>query len=412
MPEDGYRRLLARLEGIRTLGVSLGLERIRAALAALGSPERAYVTVQIAGTNGKGSTAAMAEAILRAAGLRTGLFTSPHLCRFTERIRVDGAEVEGERLAVLDEAVVATGVPLTYFEVSAALAFAAFRDHGVEVAVLETGLGGRLDAATAAAPVATAITSIGLDHTDVLGGTLAEIAREKAGIARPGVPLFLGPLPPEADAEVARVAAAVGAPLRRLGADLPPPATPLALAGDHQRVNAALAVALAEAAAGACGRPLPPAAVTAGLGHTVWPGRLERLAPDLLLDSAHNVQGATALAAALERTARPRALVISVVRGKDLAGILSALAPRFDRVVATRSHNERALPAEEVAAALPPGVAVDVVPDPAAALDRARAFVAGSGTVVVAGSIFLVGGLRARLLGQRCDPPGGGDPLP
>jgi dihydrofolate synthase/folylpolyglutamate synthase len=412
MPGDGYRRLLARLEGIRTLGVSLGLERIRAALAALGSPERAYVTVQIAGTNGKGSTAAMAEAILRAAGLRTGLFTSPHLCRFTERIRIDGAEVDGERLAVLDEAVVATGVPLTYFEVSAALAFAAFRDHAVEVAVLETGLGGRLDAATAAAPIATAITSIGLDHTDVLGGTLAEIAREKAGIARPGVPLFLGPLPAEADAEVARVAAAVGAPVRRLGADLPPPATPLALAGEHQRVNAALAVALAQAAAAACGRPLPPAAVAAGLGHTVWPGRLERLAPDLLLDSAHNVQGATALAAALEGTARPRALVISVVRGKDLAGMLSALAPTFDRVVATRSHNERALPPEEIAAALPPGVAVDVVADPEAALDCARALVAGTGTVVVAGSIFLVGGLRARLLGQRCDPAGGGDPLP
>ncbi len=411
-PGDGYRRLLARLDGVRTLGVSLGLERIQAALQALGAPERAYVTVQIAGTNGKGSTAAMTEAILRAAGLRTGLFTSPHLCRFTERIRIDGAEVDGERLAALDQAVVATGVPLTYFEVSAALAFAAFRDQGVQVAVLETGLGGRLDAATAAAPVATAITSIGLDHTDVLGGTLAEIAREKAGIVRPGVPIFLGPLPPEADAVVAEVAARLGALVRRLGRDLTPPAAPLGLAGDHQRANAALAVALAEEAARACGHPLPAAAVTAGLAGTVWPGRLERLAPDLLLDSAHNVQGATALAAALEATARPRALVISVVRGKDLGGMLAALLPSFDRVVATRSHNERALPPEAIAAALPPGVPVDVVPDPEAALARARASVAGGGTAVVAGSIFLVGGLRARLLGEPCDPIPGGDPLP
>src|SRR3954470_12079654 len=196
---EGYGRLLARLEAARTLGVSFGLDRIREALAKLDSPERACVSVQVAGTNGKGSTAAMAEAILRSAGLRTGLFTSPHLARFTERIRIDGREIDGDQLAALDPAIVATGVPLTYFEISAVLAFRAFAEARVDVAVLETGLGGRLDAVTAASPVATAITSIGLDHTDLLGGTLAQIAREKAGIARPGVPLYLGPLPPEAD---------------------------------------------------------------------------------------------------------------------------------------------------------------------------------------------------------------------
>ena len=189
-----YLDLLTRLESSRRIGVDLGLDRTRTVLALLGNPERRAVTVQIAGTNGKGSTAAMTEAILRAAGIRTGLFTSPHLSRFTERIRIDGREVDGDRLALLDEAIVATGIPLTYFEIATVLAFLAFADAGVEVAVvLETGLGGRLDATTVCRPVATAITSIDFDHTELLGATLAEIAREKAGIAKPGVPLFLGP---------------------------------------------------------------------------------------------------------------------------------------------------------------------------------------------------------------------------
>jgi dihydrofolate synthase/folylpolyglutamate synthase len=409
-----YRRLLARLEGARTLGVSLGLDRVREALERLGHPERAYATVQIAGTNGKGSTAAMTEAILRAAGLRTGLFSSPHLCRFTERIRIDGREVDGDRLAALDAAVVATGVPLTYFEISTALAFAAMAETRVEAAVLETGLGGRLDATTAAEPVATAITSVGLDHTELLGDTLQAIAAEKAGIARHGIPLYLGPLPPEAAQEVARVAAAAGAPVRRLGLDFTAPGLPLALAGPHQTANAALAVALAEEAARACNRPLPASAVAAGLAGTTWPGRLEWVAPDVLLDCAHNGEAATALARALPPSG-PRALVISGVRGKDLGAIMAALTPSFDLVVATRSRNERALPPEEVAAAARANGAreVETAEDTNRALARGRAFAAGrGGSVVVAGSMFLVGEVRALLLGEECDPVVGGDPMP
>jgi dihydrofolate synthase/folylpolyglutamate synthase len=409
---EGYRRLLGRLEASRTLGVAFGLERVREALARLGSPERAFVSVQVAGTNGKGSTSAMAESILRAAGLRTGLFTSPHLARFTERIRVDGREVDGDRLAALDEAIVATGVPLTYFEISAVLAFRAMAEAGVEVAVLETGLGGRLDAVTACAPVATAITSIALDHTDLLGGTLREIAREKAGIAKPGVPLYLGPLPAEADEEIARVAAAVGAPVRRHGLDFFGPGTPPALAGPHQESNAALAVALAQAAALARGAVLAPSEIAQGLATVSWPGRLERLAPDLLLDCAHNQEGALALLAALP-PGRAAALVTSVVRGKDAAGMLAALAPRFDLVVVTQSHNPRAVPAAELAR-LVPAPRVEVIPDATAALALARGFAAERprGYVVVAGSIFLVGELRARQLGEPVDPVLGGDPLP
>ena len=211
--------------------------------------EGRFAAVQIAGTNGKGSTAAMTEAILRGAGLRTGLYTSPHLARFTERIRVAGREVDGDRLAALDARVVATGVPLTYFEIATVLAFLVFAEDAVDAAVLETGLGGRLDAVTTAEPLATAITSIGLDHMAYLGNTLGEIAREKAGILKPNVPCFLGRLPEEAHREISRHAAEVGATLRHLGADFAPPLGPLGLGGPHQRHNAALATALARAVA-------------------------------------------------------------------------------------------------------------------------------------------------------------------
>lgn len=419
MPEGvTYRRLLERLEVARSLGMLLGLERVRAALDRLGAPDRKFVSVQVAGTNGKGSTAAMTESIMRAAGLRTGLFTSPHLCRFTERIRIFGRPVDGDHLADLGERAAAVGVPLTYFEMSAVLALLAMAEAGVEAAVLETGLGGRLDAVTAVNPVATAIASVGLDHTDVLGETLEEIAAEKAGIAKPGVPLFVGPVPASALAQIRRVASAAGAPVLRLGADFSVPATPLALAGAHQEPNAALAVCLADAAGRACGRPIGAAAIASGLAATSWPGRLEWVAPDVLCDCAHNLDGARALAsalAAMEPDRRAVALVISVVHGKDAAGILSLLAPGCAHVVCTRSRNERALPPAALAGLVPTGPEVVVVDDSGAALDLARDLaVASSATgayALVAGSIFLVGDLRARLLGEECDPLPSGDPL-
>lgn len=411
-----YADLLARLEGARALGVELGLPRVRGALAALGDPQRRFAAVQIAGTNGKGSTAAMTEAILRAAGVRTGLYTSPHLARFTERVRVAGAEVDGDRLAALDARVAATGVPLTYFEIATALAFLAFAEERVELGVLETGLGGRLDAVTTCEPLATAVTSLGLDHADYLGGTLREIAREKAGVIKPGVPHLLGALPPEADDEMARAAAAVGAPLLRLGRDFAPPAVPVVLPGAHQAGNAAIAVALAARAWAALGRPgaLPPQAVREGLANVRWPGRLERVGDDVVLDCAHNVEGARALAAAIPALAngRPVALVTSIVRDKDAAGILAALAPSVSTIVATRSANPRSLPADELEALARPLVAqVRTAAEPIGAVDLARSLVGPGGLVLVAGSIFLVGELRAYLLREPVDPVPLSDPL-
>lgn len=414
-----YAELLGRLDGTRSLGVSLGLERTRAALDRLGNPERRVAAVQIAGTNGKGSVAVMTDAILRAAGIRSGLFTSPHLVRFTERIRIDGREIDGDHLAELYDAVEATGIPLTYYEIGTVLAFLAYAEASVELMVLETGLGGRLDAATTCHPCATAITSIGFDHAELLGDTLAAIAREKAGIAKPGVPLFLGPLETEADQAISAVAAAVGAPVLRLGREFGEAPVSSALCGAHQRPNAALAVALARSAADHLGRPLPPSGgspdpIAAGLKDVVWPGRLEWLGPDILLDCAHNAESARTLADALHvLPRRPRVLVVSVVGGKAVREMLALLAPHVDVVVATRSSSPRALPPQELLAALPAGPMARalVEEDPLAALATARAAVGPGGLVVVAGSIFLVGEVRAALTGEPRDPIPTSDPL-
>jgi dihydrofolate synthase/folylpolyglutamate synthase len=409
-----YAELLARLAGVRTLGVELGLDRMRQALARLGDPQTRFAAVQVAGTNGKGSTAAMAEAVLREAGLRTALYSSPHLARFTERIRIGGREGDGDRLAALDRLIVATEVPLTYFEVATALAFLAIAEAGVEVAVLETGLGGRLDAVTTCAPCATAITTIGIDHVDYLGDTLAAIAREKAGILKPGIPCFVGRLPGEADDEVGRVAAAVGAPIRRLGRDFEAPPFPAALPGAHQADNAAIATELARAAARHLGKELDDATLARGLAGVRWPGRCERLGDDLLFDGAHNADGARALAAAVAALAPGRrvVLVVSIVDDKDPAAMLAALAPVAAAIVATRSDNARAIPPATLAATAARFVGdVTAENDPVAALEEARRRAGPGGLVVICGSMFLVGMLRARVLGEAVDPLPTSDPL-
>ena len=348
-------------------------------------------------------------------GARSTGITSPHLVRFTERIRIDGREVDGDHLADLYDAVDATNVPLTYYEIGTVLAFLAYAEAGVDVMVLETGLGGRLDAATTCHPCATAITSIGFDHAEILGPTLAAIAREKAGIAKPGVPLYLGPLPDEAARAITEVATGIGAPLRRWGQDFPAaPPFPSALPGAHQRPNAALAVALARAAATALGRPLTRDPIREGLGAVVWPGRLEWLREDVLIDCAHNAESAQTLADALDALPRrPRALVVSVVAGKAVSEMLALLAPRFDVLVLTRSSSSRALELDELAAAVPASATVRVLEaqQPLEALGAARDAIGAGGLVVVAGSIFLAGDVRAALTGEPRDPVPTSDPL-
>lgn len=400
-----------------TRGVTLGLDRVEEALARLGHPQARLPAIQIAGTNGKGSTAAATEAILRRAGFRTGLFTSPHLVRFTERIRVAGNEVAGERLAAWEPRIAATGIPLTYFEIATLLAFLAFTEEQVEIAVMETGLGGRLDAVTTCQAIATAITNIALDHTAILGTTLAAIAHEKAGIIKPGVPLSVGRVPPEAEMVLRAEARQRGAPVAWFGEDfqLPPGVEEgtLALRGPHQVSNAAVAARLAEQAANALGRPLSAEVVAEGLASTVWPGRFERIG-DVWLDCAHNADGAAALLDAFASVApseRPTALVTSVVTDKDVDALGALFAKAFSTIVVTRSSSPRAMPPEALAARWrgQGSAAILVEPEPMAALARARRETQAE-TVAVAGSIFLVGDVRAALLGEERDPVPTGDP--
>jgi dihydrofolate synthase/folylpolyglutamate synthase len=392
-----YEDMLQRLFALRRFGMRPGLDGMRELLAAVGNPHQQLRVVHVGGTNGKGSTAAIIEAGLRADGRHTGLYTSPHLLRVTERIRLDGVEIDRARAAALAERVLAVGGEFTFFEVATAMAMLAFAGAGVDVAVLEVGLGGRLDATNVVEkPAVAMVTSIGLDHTDVLGPRIVDIAREKAGIWKRGCPALFA-CDDEAAGVLQAEAERVGAtPIERFGRDFDDAGLPpLALAGAHQRRNAALARrALERLGVGA-------RAIADGFANVKWPGRLERLSPTVLVDAAHNGEGARALAAALP--SGPFTLVIGVVGDKDARAIVEPLAPRARRVIATVPASPRALPAAELARLIP---GAEVAKDLATAL----AMAAGD-NVVIAGSIFLVGEARRLILGEPADPLPVQDPV-
>lgn len=386
-------RALEALGARAVFGMRLGLGAVDAALDAAGRPDAGLRVVHVAGTNGKGSTSALVEAAARASGLRTGLYTSPHLVRFAERVRVDGVPLADGPLADALERALALDPELTFFEVATVAALIAFREAGVDLVVLEVGLGGRLDATRAARDVCvTVITSIGLDHEDRLGRGLAAIAAEKAAIARPGVPLVLARLPREADRVVRDVARAVGAPVLDVPVAAPggPEAAGGALGGGYQAVNAATA----RAVCGVLG--LPDAAIARGFADARWPGRLERVdAADgpYLLDGAHNPDGARALGASLAGRA-PRALVLGALADKAWPAVLDVLAAHVPaaRRVYVAPQGRAPAPPERLAARHPGELAADVP----RALARARAL-AGDGLVLVTGSLYLVGEARGVL---------------
>lgn len=417
------------LFSLERLGMKFGLENMRAICAALGHPESAFRSVIVAGTNGKGSVAAMLSAALHAGGHRVGRYTSPHLERIEERYVIAETPVSPdvlERVAAtvrdgVDRLVAAgtlASMP-TFFECATAIAFELFRGS-VDVAVVEVGLGGRLDATNVLTPVAAAITTIGFDHQDLLGDSLAEIAREKAGVIKPGIPVVAGRLPADALAVVVDVCRRQRAQLvqaddvRRTAAveggrtvvSLSTPRTALqdvrlALAGRHQVDNAAVALCVMEAL-DRQGIGLDAAAMRAGLERPRWPGRLEHLSwrgADVLLDAAHNPEGAQALAAYLAETAWTGvALVIGIMADKDVDGIVAALAPHASRVICTRPPSPRAMPADALAALVRghvnDAVPVESIADPAEAVECAAD---NDGRIVVAGSIFLLGAVRGIL---------------
>ncbi len=421
--------MLERLFALETFGIKLGLDNIARLTAALGHPERTFASIHVAGTNGKGSVTAMVHAALVAAGVRAARYVSPHLVDLTERFVIGGSPVPQQDLAdaardVLDcaDALRASGeLPVypTFFEATTAIAFELFRRARVEAAVVEVGLGGRFDSTNVVPAAIGAITSIGLDHQDLLGDTVEAIAFEKAGIIKPGMTVVTGALPDGAREVVNAVAAernarlvdAAGTAIERTmeegratmlvrtGEDAYGPLR-LALRGEHQIGNAAVAIHLLEAARER-GLRIGRDAIVRGLTDVEWPGRLELIpladGATVLLDAAHNPDGARALAAHLARWHPERpTLVLGMMRDKDVAGIVTALLPAVSRLIATAAPTPRALPAHELAGRIAAcgGIDVRTESDPEAAVDLALSM---DRSVCVSGSIFLVGAVRDRL---------------
>lgn len=417
-----------RLATREFFGIKLGLETMRSLVEALDHPERSSIPIIIAGTNGKGSVTAMVARALRAAGLRVGRYTSPHLVHLRERFAVDDVDASDEQLdealqAVFDaeHVLLARGslpAPATYFELTTAAAFVIFRAARVDVSVVEVGLGGRHDATNVVAAPWAAITSIGLDHVAQLGDSVARIAAEKAGVVMPGATVVSGVTEDEPARVIARICRDQGARLVLAGAEVVARAdeadgettlrltTPrraygpmrLALRGAHQVGNAIVAVRLLEALedAGIGGGRL---AIETGLSDARWPGRIERrtLANGtiVVLDGAHNPDGARALAGWLRSTGHaPATLVTACMRDKDVEGLLAPLLALATRVVATAVPFPRALPADALAkrvAALTPALPIETAATPADAMAVA---VERDARIVVAGSLFLVGAVR------------------
>ncbi len=426
-----------------------GLEVIRTLLEELGHPERAFTALHITGSKGKGSVAAMAAALLTAAGRRTGLFTSPHLQSFRERIQIDrvpippDAVVEGiDRIETAADRLEERGRidrPPTFFEVATALAFDWFRTEGVRDAVVEVGLGGRLDSTNVLDAPVGVVTTIELEHTEILGPTLTDVAREKAGILHPGMHAVVGELGVEAGAEVERVARSLGVPLVRLGGELQvlqrslsekgqrlELKTPLRslervdlpLFGTFQAGNAALALAAVELYASATGVRLTEAALRRGFTSVRWRGRVERVArrPDLFLDVAHTPESAFALAQSLAEIypfAAPEENVVlfGCLADKRYDRILEALAPLAHTLVLVPVRSSRSAPPDALRRAASGRFRRIVqAPDAARGLALARAATAPAGFTLVTGSDYLAGEVLNEIEGRAPDEPDLSDP--
>lgn len=398
-----YREAIDWLFSTQMFGIKLGLDGARRLLKEyLAYPAHGTRVIHVAGTNGKGSTCAMIDSIARSCGRRTGLFTSPHLIDYRERIKVSGREIPEDEcaamLSTLREICGRMESHPTFFEISLALAMRWFRECECELIILETGMGGRLDATTAVPADVCVITPIGLDHTQWLGETLEEIAAEKAGIFVAGKPVISAPQEPAAQFVLEKEANEIRAPLEFVNEPLE--GYPVALAGEHQKWNAALAVAALHRA----GLPLNYDIVRHGLANVAWPGRFEEILPGIILDGAHNPHSARVLAETWKARfpGKKAALVFSAVAAKDISGILEALSPLASRIFLCPVGTPRAVPPVELAESLPPGA-----PPHECFGNFQEAFTAAKshGTpVLVAGSLFLVGEARAILTDQVFQP--------
>lgn len=423
-----YQRTIEYLYSLQKLGMKFGLDNISGLLLSAGSPQESFRSVHVAGTNGKGSTSAMIESILRTSGVTTGLFTSPHLVSFTERIRINGVEIsEGEVIALaaeVREIADAAGLSPTFFEVVTAMAFLHFKRAGVQWAVIETGLGGRLDSTNVIHPEVSVITPVSIDHCEFLGNSMKEIAGEKAGIIKKNVPVVCGPQTTEALAVLAAKAREKSSPLFGYGADFHSRMDSesfdgitftyrgkseyrglvLPLAGGHQIVNASLAIRTVELLSDRY--PDLRCDVRGGLAAVKWPGRLEliREDPPVLIDGAHNPDAAAVLSNHLKKMLsayKKIVLVIGIMADKDIDGIMRELLPVASEIICTAASYGRAASAEslsEHAASL--GFASRKTDDLSGALSLAEELCGPDDIIVVTGSFYTIGETREILISK------------
>lgn len=422
---------LARLYQRRLHTIKLGLDPVTELLRQLDNPQNSFLSIHVAGTNGKGSTCALIASVLQAAGFRVGLYTSPHLLRFNERIRFNGEMISDDELVVTMEAVEAASARIqrdgyrdaTFFEFTTALAFAYFRRRGVQVAVLETGMGGRLDATNVVTPVVAAITSIGIDHQAYLGNTIEEIATEKAGIIKEGRPVVCGPLSDAANAVIRETARARNARLvfaheactvtrksqsldgQRLtieagGETISRVSCPLL--GRNQLSNIAVAVATLQAFSTETQLPVSEEAIRKGIKGVHWPARAQVVSrdPEILLDGAHNLEATESLCRTIDelRGKHAVACIASYLDDKDAVGCLKLLAPRMARCWLVQRTGERAMTALALGNAARQADVQAVVCNLARALDEGRAWARETGgLLVITGSLYLAGEALAAL---------------
>jgi dihydrofolate synthase / folylpolyglutamate synthase len=384
---SAYNAAIDWLFGTQYRGVKLGLENVRTLLTALGEPQNALRFIHVAGTNGKGSVCAMVDSICRTAGIKTGLFTSPHLIRFSERIQINGVPIDDadfvrgiQRIRALIE----EERHPTFFEITTALAFDYFRSQGVDLVVLETGLGGRLDATNVVHPLVSVLTAIDMDHQKWLGATRGEIAAEKAGIIKPGVPIVSGPQFAEVRTVLEQTAARHSAPISY--AEIPVSGLSIGLAGSYQRLNAAIAIRAIRQA----GIQVSPEAVQEGLANVYWPGRFQRIEERIVLDGAHNPSAAKCLVETWRECVGPEmaTIIFGGLFDKDLQGMILALTPLAARFLIVPVRSQRAAPPADIEHYVPKHLLATPCASAAQALDLARRL---SERVLVTGSLFLVG---------------------
>jgi dihydrofolate synthase / folylpolyglutamate synthase len=425
--QNGYQRSLDYLYGLEKFGMIFGLTQVKRILKAVGDPHREIEAIHIGGTNGKGSTAAMMASILQQEGYRVGLYTSPHLIRFNERIQINGQQIEDKAVAELTEwmrkrvEAAAIKSPFTFFDFTTAMALLYFKQAMVDLAILEVGLGGRLDSTNVVDPLLSIITNIGIDHEDVLGKGILKIAGEKAGIIKKGRPLITAAAQPQVARLFSKICREKKSPYFRVGKEFRYVTTgerefnyeglhwklwgvALNLRGGHQVINATTALGGMEVLE-ELGYPVSTTAMLEGLRTVDWPGRLEmvRSSPQVILDGAHNPAGARVLKEALKTEFHFRKLIllIGILKDKDIPSILHTLAPLADHIILSKPHIDRAAPTALLKKALAQAAKkTEVIDDLKEAIGRGLSITGKEDLFCITGSLYLVGEAKAYFLSR------------